>query len=90
MPSRKSIGDKTAEEFRALKRHLKERFGIEVQKVDGPSEDDAQLRFLQELQQVTRAIEPSESAPVSSAMAETSTPVSGSEGPLRTSGMGKK
>lgn len=58
MPSRKSIGDATAKSFSAVKRLLKER-GITVEAVDGPSQDDAQLRFLQELQQIERALETS-------------------------------
>lgn len=56
MPSRKSIGDATAKSFSKVKSLLKER-GIMVEAVDGPSQDDADLRFLQELQQIERALE---------------------------------
>lgn len=56
MPSRKSVGDATAKSFSRVKALLKER-GITVEAVDGPSQDDKELRFLQELQQVERALE---------------------------------
>lgn len=56
MPSRNSIGDATAKSFNGIKRLLKDR-GITVEPVDGASKDDKELRFLQELQQVERALE---------------------------------
>jgi hypothetical protein len=56
MAGRKSIGDATAKSFSKVKALLKER-GITVEAVDGPSQDDKDLRFLQELQQIERALE---------------------------------
>jgi hypothetical protein len=61
MAGRKSIGDATAKSFSKVKSLLKER-GITVEAVDGPSHDDKDLRFLQELQQIERALESSSQA----------------------------
>lgn len=56
MPSRKSVGEATAKSFNKVKALLKER-GITVEAIDGPSQDDKELRFLQELQQIEQALE---------------------------------
>jgi hypothetical protein len=58
MAGRKSIGEATAKSFSKVKALLKER-GITVEAVDGPSHDDKDLRFLQELQQIESALESS-------------------------------
>lgn len=61
MAGRKSIGDATAKSFIKVKALLKER-GITVESIDGPSQDDKDLRFLQELQAIEQALENSATA----------------------------
>ena len=54
--SKTSIHDLTQKAARAIRKSLKER-GIEVPEVDGPSTDQPELRGLQELQEIHRALD---------------------------------